>query len=159
MTQVEKNSPYSWFGRDGGPPAGVVANVKLLCKKAGSDLLVSKAVRGHSGALERIQAVTGCKTQQELAEFLSVKQSSISYAKKRGTIPPEWLLKLLRRKGVNPDWILTGKGPRFLCAVEGEEKATIPVTQAMVKTPDEWTLEELVAELVKRGMVSLRDSK
>lgn len=62
-------------------------------------------------ALQRIYDAAECRTQAELAAFLGVSQPSISIAKKRGAIPAEWLLKVLRKKGINPDWILTGQGP------------------------------------------------
>lgn len=75
-----------------------------------------------AAAMERIRAVTGCGTQRELGRFLGINQSAISDAKRRGTIPAEWLLTLLRGKGINPDWILTGKGAR--CLRPAERKAT-----------------------------------
>ena len=74
-------------------------------------------------ALERLYQAAECRTQMELAAFLDVRQPSISVAKKRGTIPADWLLKLLRKKGVNPDWILTGQGPGKLLPVEYSEAA------------------------------------
>ena len=81
--------------------------------------------------MERIQAVTGCGTQRELGRFLGINQSAISDAKRRGTIPAEWLLTLLRGKGINPDWILTGKGARTSSSrTYGEMRA--PVRQCAV---------------------------
>ena len=68
----------------------------------------------YSLAMERIKSVTGCKTQQDLAKFLGVSQSCISDAKKRMAIPAEWLLKLLRKQGINPDWIRSGRGAQYL---------------------------------------------
>ncbi len=62
----------------------------------------------------RVFESAGCRTQVELAAILDIRQASISDAKGRGSIPPEWLVKLLRLRGVNPDWILSGTGPRFL---------------------------------------------
>lgn len=57
-------------------------------------------------AMERIQAISGCRTQTELANVLGIKQSSISDAKRRRTIPDGWLVKLFRHYGANPSWIL-----------------------------------------------------
>ncbi|MDD4700838.1 MAG: helix-turn-helix domain-containing protein [Desulfovibrio sp.] len=68
----------------------------------------------YSLAMERIKTVTGCKTQQDLAKFLGVSQSCISDAKKRMAIPAEWLLKLLQKQGINPDWIRSGLGAQYL---------------------------------------------
>lgn len=70
-------------------------------------------------AMERIQAVTGARTQVQLAEALEVRQSSISDAKRRCSIPDGWCVKLLRTHQVLPDWILTGEGPKFLGEAAG----------------------------------------
>lgn len=75
-----------------------------------------------AAAMERIRAVTGCGTQRELGRFLGINQSAISDAKRRGLSPAEWLLTLLRGKGINPDWILTGKGARRLAPAEAESR-------------------------------------
>ena len=63
--------------------------------------------------MERIKLVTGKRTQVELADFLGIRQSSVSDAKRRGKIPSAWLVILMRIKNVNPEWILTGNGPCF----------------------------------------------
>ena len=64
--------------------------------------------------MERIKLITGKKTQIELAELLGIKQSSISDAKRRGSIPANWLIMLMRLNYANPEWILTGDGPLFI---------------------------------------------
>ena len=86
--------------------------------------------------MERIRAVTGCGTQRELGRFLGINQSAISDAKRRGTIPSEWLLTLLRGKGTNPDWILTGKGARRLRPAETEEAAFQTVSVTDISSPE-----------------------
>lgn len=68
----------------------------------------------------RIQSATGCKTQVELADFLGIRQPGISDAKRRGSIPAEWLLTLLEKRGVNPYWIKTGRGPHCLATSSGQ---------------------------------------
>ena len=65
-------------------------------------------------AYARICKVCGMKTQTELSAYLGIRQSSISDAKQRMMIPAAWLLTLLTREGVNPAWILTGGGSKFL---------------------------------------------
>ena len=65
-------------------------------------------------ALSRVIEAAGCRTDVELAAFLGTKQSLISDARRRNTVPAEWLIVLLRLKKINPDWILTGQGPRCL---------------------------------------------
>lgn len=58
--------------------------------------------------MERVKTVTLTNTQVQLAEFLDVRQSSVSDAKRRCSIPSEWLLTILSRTNVNPAWILNG---------------------------------------------------
>lgn len=52
-------------------------------------------------------------TQVRLAEVLGIRQSSISDAKRRNSIPSDWLLKALETVGVDPNWIRTGAGPKY----------------------------------------------
>jgi hypothetical protein len=73
-------------------------------------------------AYARIQAATRTRTQTEIAGLLGIKQSSISDAKKKNTIPDGWLVALYRACGLEPDWILYGKEPATL-----REGVTIPV--------------------------------
>lgn len=62
----------------------------------------------------RIRLITGKRTQIELANFFGIRQSLVSDAKRRGKIPSNWLVILLRTKNVNPEWLLSGKGPCFM---------------------------------------------
>ena len=52
--------------------------------------------------LDRILQAAGCKTQVELAEFLGIRQSAVTDARRRGRIPEEWLLKMGQRMGMDP---------------------------------------------------------
>lgn len=61
-------------------------------------------------ALQRFFEAVECRTQAELAEFLGIKQSSISDAKKK-TIPPDWLLTALRKKESDRMGYSPGKAP------------------------------------------------
>lgn len=63
--------------------------------------------------LRRIYDITETRTQTQLATFLGIRQTCISDAKKRRSIPPEWLLKLLEAKNVSPHWIRSGKSPVY----------------------------------------------
>ena len=67
------------------------------------------------GAMERIKDVFGVRTQVQLAEKIGVRQSSISDAKRRCSIPADWLLTIWRQTGYSPDWIMDGDecGHRF----------------------------------------------
>jgi hypothetical protein len=76
---------------------------------------------GFGDAMERIKKVTGCRTQVQLAEYLDIRQSSISDAKRRCSIPSAWLLRLMFKTNTNPLWILHG---------DEEPKFRIPSTEA-----------------------------
>ena len=71
-------------------------------------------------ALQRIYSTTNTRTQVQLAEVLGIRQSSISDAKRRGAIPPDWQITLLNQFGLNPAWVRTGEGPQYLAGEEGE---------------------------------------
>lgn len=77
--------------------------------------LTEEAVQAFEAAMERVHNVFGVKTQVQLAERLDVRQSSISDAKRRCSIPSDWLLKIWRQTGYSPDWIMDGDdcGHRF----------------------------------------------
>jgi len=62
-------------------------------------------------AYSRIRVATHTRTQTEVAKLLGIKQSSISDAKKKNTIPDGWLITLYRACGLEPDWILYGQEP------------------------------------------------
>lgn len=101
---------------------------------------------------KRILEITECKTQSELAAFLEVRQSSISDAKRRKAIPPDWLLKLFTKRRINPDWIRTGIGGKTLQPVD-ETKSPFPVVTVIERRPmADCTTDELLAELVRRGL-------
>ncbi len=76
--------------------------------------------------LARIGSFVGGTTQVVIAEGLGVRQSSISDAKRRCCIPASWLITLLRRFGLNPDWVVTGIGPTFLVGKDADEVSVVP---------------------------------
>lgn len=65
-------------------------------------------------SLTRLMAATESKNQTDLATFLDLQPAAVAAGKKRGNLPPAWLITALQKKGVNPEWISTGKGPRYL---------------------------------------------
>ena len=69
---------------------------------------MSGRVFEYMAIMDRIKTVTQCRTQQELAQFFDVSQSCISDSKKRLAIPSKWLLSLLKKKGINPEWVQKG---------------------------------------------------
>ena len=92
-------------------------------------------------ALDRIQHITGCFTQQELADLIGIRQSSISDASKRKSIPSKWLIFFVRKYGLNPDWILYGSAPVYLHEFSTKEH------QFEIRTVTDI---ELLAELSRR---------
>lgn len=108
----------------------------------------------EKSALDRVFETAGCRRQTDLADLLGIKQSSISDAKKRNAIPAEWLVKLLRLKGINPEWILTGLGPKELGPAKGEP-ATHVIYLTETKPPKECSAQDLVNELVRRALSKL----
>ncbi len=72
-------------------------------------------------AYERIKFATHTKTQVELAKVLDIRQSSISDAKRRNSVPADWFMKLFEKFGLNPDWLKQGVGPMYLRTEQGYE--------------------------------------
>ncbi len=103
-------------------------------------------------ALQRVFAASGCRTQIELAGILGIKQSSISDAKKRHAIPAEWLIKLLRLKGINPDWVLYGEGEKYLAPTDTRRDKPHVIQATKVKPLQECSAQELINELVRRAL-------
>ena len=105
--------------------------------------------------MERIKLITGKRTQVELADLLGVKQSSISDAKRRASIPSNWLIVLMRHSSANPEWILTGNGPLFvsflpikpLHETEGEEEEYKAYEKALRQLPTRMLADELVRRI------------
>lgn len=63
---------------------------------------------------KRILFAANAHTQMELAAVLEISQSSISDAKRRQSIPSDWLIKLYDKFGVNPDWLRFQKDPIYM---------------------------------------------
>ncbi len=78
-------------------------------------------------AYERIKFATHTKTQVELAEVLEIRQSSISDAKRRNSVPADWFMKLFEKFGLNPDWLKQGIGPMYLRTEQGYEPQEAPL--------------------------------
>ncbi|EGJ48844.1 helix-turn-helix domain-containing protein [Desulfocurvibacter africanus] len=70
--------------------------------------------------LDRIKKATGARTQVELANLLGIRQSSISDAKRRNSVPADWYMKLYRSLGLNPEWLSDGIEPMYLKPGMGE---------------------------------------
>lgn len=87
--------------------------------------------RWFEEAMERIKKATGARTQVQLAEVLEVRQSSISDAKRRCSVPSDWFLKLYRSHGLNPNWLSDGQEPVYLNSANG----SVPAENLLRETP------------------------
>jgi phage repressor protein C with HTH and peptisase S24 domain len=72
--------------------------------------------------IERMKDALGLKTQSALADVLGVRRAAISDAKRQGKIPSEWLLKLCRAYGLNPYWLETEKGSKYVALDKVKEQ-------------------------------------
>lgn len=108
--------------------------------------------------LSRFFEAAECRTQVELADFLGIRQSSISDAKRRNAIPAEWLVTLLRRTWVNPSWVLTGQEPRYLCPCENVDMLpTLAAHDSNAEpAPQSEAVPEHVVEMVRRALLQLQ---
>jgi phage repressor protein C with HTH and peptisase S24 domain len=63
---------------------------------------------------ERVSGALSITSLSELADILNVNRSSITQARKKDSVPANWLLELFRSHGLNPDWLEGGNGPQWL---------------------------------------------
>ena len=85
---------------------------------------------GFTEIYERIKLATNSRTQVELAEVLDIRQSSISDAKRRNSVPGDWFMKLFEKFGLNPDWLKQGVGPMYLRTGQGYRPVDAPTSLA-----------------------------
>jgi len=64
--------------------------------------------------LARLMEATGVSSQSELARELGINRSGITHARNKNHIPDNWIVKLFRQFGINPQWVDTGQGPVFI---------------------------------------------
>jgi len=100
-----------------------VAKLKKKCDE--------RLERWFEEAMERIKKATGARTQVQLAEVLEVRQSSISDAKRRCSVPADWFLKLYRSHGLNPNWLSDGHEPVYL----NPDRAGVPAENLLREVP------------------------
>jgi len=110
--------------------------------------------------MARIYFVTGTSAPAELADFLGARPSAITSAEKRGAIPSDWLVILMRVRNIHPEWILTGKGTCHILGAPPNRYETHEET--MERWASEAVLKQLPSrvladELVRRIAVSQAD--
>ncbi len=68
----------------------------------------------YAAAIKRIYEVTGCANMDDLSAYFNAPLGTISDARRRKRVDAHFLLILLFQKSINPVWILTGEGARYL---------------------------------------------
>jgi phage repressor protein C with HTH and peptisase S24 domain len=81
----------------------------------------------------RVSDSLGISSFSELAALLKINRSSISQARKKDSIPANWLLELFRSHGLNPDWLMGGDGPQWLKPGDRMENAFSPVPKVRAR--------------------------
>ena len=88
--------------------------------------------------------------------MLEITQPSISDAKRRKVIPSDWLMKLLEKRRINPEWIRTGQGERSLQAGRGVGRIYRNGAAIGRRPADECSTDELLAEILRRTLKHMR---
>lgn len=118
--------------------------------------MLMKGCSEFEGVLLRLGeafCIGGDLTQVKLAEALGIRQSSISDAKRRSSIPSEWLVKALEVGGVDPNWIRTGLGPKYRVLSDDSNGAltVVELTKRIVEeSKRELSLEELLQAVTEK---------
>lgn len=107
----------------------------------------------------RVFEAAECQTQVQLAALLQIKQSSISDAKRRKSVPAEWRVKLFEKKRINPEWILYGEGAKYLIPADLDHGKPQIIRVTEIRPPQECSAQELFDELVKRSLQKPDDKK
>lgn len=63
---------------------------------------------------ERIHQACGTSSLKELSELLQTGMPELTNALRRGKIPESLFISLQHIKNINPEWVLSGCGPRHL---------------------------------------------
>lgn len=93
------------------------------------------------GAMARIHEVCCTRTQVQLAEVLGVRQSSISDAKRRRSIPADWQLTILNTFGIDPHWLMIGDGPKFRVLSHDDQGGAVSVSALEAKVKERLEME------------------
>lgn len=69
-------------------------------------------------AIQRMMHVTSCTDVRELETFLGLTYGEIEEAKRRCMLSAHWLLLLMIKTKVSPQWILKGEGDIYLVGAD-----------------------------------------
>lgn len=75
---------------------------------------IKKYKNNFTAAWDRIKEETNLSNFNELSEVVGKTQPSISARKKAGDFPIEWAYLVAKEYNLSTEWILTGKGLKFL---------------------------------------------
>jgi hypothetical protein len=102
-------------------------------------------IMDFEAAMARIHAITGTRTQVELAKVLGIRQSSISDAKRRQSIPDSWLQTIIWKFDGNPRWVLGESERPYICEDTSRDLANpAPMVTAPPIEPEP-TLSDILA--------------
>lgn len=79
---------------------------------------------------QRACQATGATSQAELAQLLGVDRSAVTQAKRKGAAPEKWALALARAFGLDPEWLVTGRGP--IRQAGASEYVAVPRVRALL---------------------------
>ncbi len=82
---------------------------------------------------ERTAKALNITSLSELADILKVNRSSISQARKKDSVPANWLLQLFRQYGLNPDWLEGGGGPELLRSNDDPKSDFYPIPKVQAR--------------------------
>jgi len=82
---------------------------------------------------ERVSKPLGITSLTELADILKVNRSAITQARKKDSVPANWLLELFRCYRLNPDWLEGGSGPQFIKPGDDSDDAYFPVPKVKAR--------------------------
>jgi phage repressor protein C with HTH and peptisase S24 domain len=82
---------------------------------------------------KRASSALNIRSLSELAAILNVNRSSITQARKKDSVPANWLLELYRSHGLNPDWLEGRDSPQWLKPGETDENQFFPVPKVQAR--------------------------
>ncbi len=85
---------------------------------------------------KRVTMATQIRSQTELAAVLGINRSAITQAKRKDTIPANWILGLSRKFGLNPEWLERGSGDPREMGFDDPEFTKIPKVNARLCAGD-----------------------
>jgi len=84
--------------------------------------------------IERMIKAIGGHTQADLSKILEVSAASISAARRKDKIPPEWIVKLAILKNVSPAWLKYGHGPQAMIFLSSQHDSTYDKMTYIIQT-------------------------